>query len=77
MKKFKDYLKPMNEGNIDQMIEDISNLTGKGAQVAWDHMEQLSNEFGLYAGDSTPDDYLEQMSDKQIKDLHKKIKKYL
>ena len=63
--------------DIDEMIEDIEGLKGKGAQVAWDFMENLSHSLRLYPGDSTPQDYLDKMSDQQIKTLHKQIEKYL
>ena len=66
----------LNE-NIDKMIEDISELQGKGADIAWQYMEDLSHDFVLYPGEATPDEYLEKMSYKQIKELHKKIKKYI
>ena len=63
--------------DIDEMMEDIEGLTGKGKQVAWDYMENLSHSLRLVPGDSTPADYLDKMSDQQIKILHKQIEKYL
>jgi len=74
MKTFREYI---TEKGIDDMAEEIGMLSGKGAEIAWEYTEELSNDFGLYAGDATPDEYLEKMSDKQIKELHKKIKKYI
>ena len=71
---FRDYL---TEKSIDDMAEEIGMLDGKGAQIAWEYMEDLSHDFGIYPGDATPEDYLEKMTDKQIKELYKLVKKYV
>ena len=63
--------------DIDEMAEEIAMLNGKGAEIAWEYMEDLSHDLGLYPGDSTPEDYLEKMSDKQIKELYKLVKIYI
>ena len=83
MNTFREYIA---EGNFDieyitegkfNTKEEICMLQGEGAQIAWDFMEPLSNDFGLYAKNATPDEYLEKMTNKQINELYKKIKKYI
>ena len=72
---FNEYI---NEGlTIDAQIEAIGSLDGKAAQKAWDWFENNLGDSGIYAGDATPDDYLEVMTDKQIKELYKLIKRYV
>jgi hypothetical protein len=62
--------------SIDVMMEEIEQIEGKGAQVAWEYMEELSTDFNLYPGDATPAEYLEKMSEEQVKELYMIIKKY-
>ena len=63
--------------DIDDMIEDIIGLDGKGAEIAWDFMENLSHSLRLHPGDATPEDFLDKMSDQQIKILWNKIERYI
>lgn len=75
---YRAYYKGMNESsNIDDKAEQIAMLDGKGALVAWNWFEDNLGDSGIYAGDATPEDYLEIMSDKQIKELYRKIKRYI
>ena len=71
MNRFKELF--TESANIDDMYEQIAMLDGKGAQIAWDWFEDNLGDSGIYAGDATPDDYLDVMTDKQIKTLYKII----
>ena len=60
-----------------EYLEDMIGVTEGGVdQVMWNWFEDNLGDSGIYAGDATPEDYLEVMTDKQIKTLANFIKKY-
>ncbi len=65
------------EKSTTNMAEEIGMLSGKGAQIAWDWFMKEFDDSKIYAEDAVPEDYLEKMSDKQIKTLYKLVKKYV
>lgn len=63
--------------STEDMQEALYELIGTKADLdMWEWFEQNMPEAG-YAGDMTPDDYVEAMSDSEIKACYRAMKKYL
>jgi hypothetical protein len=77
MKTFKElFLSEMSVDDMGEYIAGIIDADNKKADEAlWGWFEDNMSDSGLYAGDATPDEYLEKMSDKQIKDCYNFMKK--
>lgn len=73
----------VNEGvdYYDAIVNAMDAGDRKFDQALWDKLEVLGSEKGIYAGDATPDDILDALSDKELKavytELSKKFKKIM
>jgi len=88
MNEFKKYLgilsedyskRGLNEAfSTDDMLDALQNASGKDKkfdQTIWSWFEDNMQDSGIYAGDATPDDFLDAMSDKQIEACYKAMLK--
>jgi len=63
--------------NVDEQREDLCNLNKKGAQIAWEYYEDVLADSGISFGDAMPEDCIEKLSDKQVKEIHNKVKRFI
>jgi hypothetical protein len=65
--------------NADDMLDALQNASGtddKFDQALWEWFEENMADSGIYAGDATPDEYLDAMSDAQIKKCYNEMAKH-
>jgi hypothetical protein len=65
--------------SADDMLDALQNASGtddKFDQALWDWFEENMSDSGIYAGDATPDEYLDAMSDAQIKKCYNEMAKH-
>lgn len=69
----------ITESQIDDMIESLYDVSDsdKGAQAIWDWFMDNMSDSSLYAGDAMPEDYIDEMTDKQVRACYKAMKKYI
>lgn len=67
----------VSEGSdyYDEIISAMDKGDSKFDQMLWDELEKMTADSGVYAGDATPDELLDLLSDKQLKDLYNKLSK--
>jgi len=66
---------PVSWDDMLTALQDASGKDKKFDEALWNWFEENMSDSGIYAGDATPDDYLDEMSETQIKACFKELSK--
>jgi len=73
---YKEFLgESLSADDMGDAIDSAMGSSDKFDQALWDWFEKNMDDSGIYAGDAVPEDYLEAMSDKQMKACYKAMSK--